>query len=245
MAQVIPETWTVPAKFRQRIGTHAGRQRAMVEDGHLLIILHDVPKPGEAERSARIFWRSSGGDWKATGGQGNGLAALKRHLDGFQSTIQELDERVDASQKSLSRGADELYEVLKAITPINRTVRHLHKAMQEAREGVPDDKDIISLRDLANDLERTTELVVADAKNALEYTEAKAAAEQAVFAKKTVDAQHRLNLLAALFFPVTAVASVLGTQMPTGLEGGGPILFWVIIAASIALGFFIRSTLSK
>jgi Mg2+ and Co2+ transporter CorA len=244
MAHVIPETWSVPPRIRQRIGAQAGRQRAMVEDGHLLLILHDIPKPGDPERTSRIFWRSSGGDWKATGGQGNGLAALKRHLENFQAAIHELDEKVDKTHRNLSHGADELYEVLRAITPINRTVRHMHKAMQEAREGV-DDKEIISMRDLTNDLERATELVVADAKNALEYTEAKAAAEQAVFAKKTVDAQHRLNLLAALFFPVTAVASVLGTEMSTGFEKAGPAVFWVIIAASIALGFFIRSSLSK
>lgn len=244
MAHVIPENWSVPPRIRQRLGSQAGRQRAMVEDGHLLLILHDIPKPGDPERTARIFWRSSGGDWKAAGGQGSGLAALKRHLEGFAAAIGELDEKVDKTHRNLSHGADELYEVLRAITPINRTVRHLHKAMQDAREGV-DDKDIISLRDLANDLERATELVVADAKNALEYTEAKAAAEQAVFAKKTVDAQHKLNLLAALFFPVTAVASVLGTEMSTGFETGGPVVFWVIIAASIALGFFIRSSLSK
>jgi len=244
MAQVIPETWSVPPRFRQRLGSQAGRQRAMVEDGHLLLILHEVPKPGDPERRARLFWRSSGGDWKASGGQGSGLAALKRHLESFQATIHELDEKVDKSHQSLSTGADELYEVLRAITPINRTVRHLHKTLQEAREGI-DDKDIISMRDLANDLERATELVVADAKNALEYTEAKAAAEQAVFAQKTVDAQHRLNLLAALFFPVTAVASVLGTEMSTGFERAGPVVFWVLIAASLAMGFFIRSTLSK
>ena len=244
MAQVIPEPWQVPPRFRQRIGAHAGKQRAMVEDGHLLLILHDVPKAGDPERTARLFWRDAGAQWKASGGQGNGLAALKRHLEGFQAAVHELDEKVDRSHRNLSHGADELYDVLRTITPLHRTVRHLHKTLQDAREGI-DDKDLISMRDLAGDLERATELVVADAKNALEYTEAKAAAEQAVFAKKTVDAQHRLNLLAALFFPVTAVASVLGTEMRTGLEGTGAWLFWLLIAASIAIGFFIRGSLSK
>lgn len=244
MAHVIPEPWQVPLRFRQRVGAHAGKQRAMVEGGHLLLILHEVPKPGDPERTARLFWRDPSAQWKASGGQGNGLAALKRHIEGFQAAVQELDEKVDKSHRNLSQGADALYDVLRTITPLHRTVRHLHKTLQDAREGI-DDKELISMRDLANDLERASELVVADAKNALEYTEAKAAAEQAVSAMKTVDAQHRLNLLAALFFPVTAVASVLGTEMRTGLEGTGAWLFWLLIASSIAAGFFIRGSLGK
>ena len=244
MTNLIPKPWQVPPRFRQRVGTHAGKQRAMIEDGHLLLILHDVPTPDDSTRIARLFWRDATGQWKASSGQGNGLASLKRHLEGFQAAVQDLDDKVDKSHNDLVKGADELYDVLRKITPLHRTARHLHKTLQDARDGV-DAVELISLRDMGVDLERASELVVADAKNALEYTEAKAAAEQTVFAKKSADAQHRLNLLAALFFPVTAVASVLGTEMHTGIEGAGAWLFWLLIAGSMVLGFFLRGALSK
>jgi hypothetical protein len=54
------------------MGDAAGRQRAMVHDGHLLLVLHDVPEAGRPERLARLFWREPTGQWKAAG-QGAGV----------------------------------------------------------------------------------------------------------------------------------------------------------------------------
>ncbi|MCC7073314.1 MAG: hypothetical protein IT383_18525 [Deltaproteobacteria bacterium] len=239
MAQVIPESWQVPQRFRQRVGTSAGRQRAMIDAGHLLLILHDVPKVGDDERAPRLFWRAPDGAFKAKESRGDGLPSLKRHVEAFKAAVQELDEKVDRAKQ-----AEEIYQVLRAAAPIARTTRNLHKALQEAREGV-DDKDIISLRDAAGEIERSAELVVSDAKNALDYLEAKAAEEQASFAKKTADAQHRLNLLAALFFPITAIGSVLGIELTKGLESQGAWLFWSIVVAALIVGVVVRGSISK
>ncbi|MBK8697659.1 MAG: hypothetical protein IPN17_36770 [Deltaproteobacteria bacterium] len=49
-----------------------------------------------------------------------------------------------------------------------------------------------------------------DARNALEYTVARNTEAQAANGQRAVEAQHRLNLLAALFFPVTAIGLMLG-----------------------------------
>lgn len=239
MAQVIPEAWQVPQRFRQRIGAHAGRQRAMLDGGHLLLILHDVPKPGDDTRAARLFWRAPDGSFKAKESRGDGLPSLKRHVEAFKAAVQDLDDRVDRAQR-----ADEIYQVLRAATPLSRTTRNLHKALQEAREGV-EDRELISLRDLAGEIERTAELVVTDAKNALDYLEAKAAEEQAGFAKKAAEAQHRLNLLAAMFFPITAIGSVLGIELTKGLEDQGAWLFWSIVVSALVIGVLVRGSISK
>lgn len=239
MAQVIPESWQVPQRFRQRVGASAGRQRAMHDGGHLLLILHDVPKPGDDERAPRIFWRAPDGAFKAKESRGDGLPSLKRHVEGFKAAVHDLDEKVDRAKQ-----AEEIYQVLRAASPLARTTRNLHKALQDAREGV-EDKDIISLRDAAGEIERTAELVVSDAKNALDYLEAKAAEEQAAFAKKTAEAQHRLNLLAALFFPITAIGSVLGIELTKGLESQGAWLFWGIVIASLVVGVAVRASINK
>jgi hypothetical protein len=239
MAQVIPDSWQVPMRFRQRVGNQAGRQRAMVHDGHLLLILHDVPGDNDFERSARVFWRAPDGQWKATGSSGSGLPALRRHVETFAAAAQALDEKVD---KGVS--AEDFYGVLHKATPLSRTSRNLHKALQEARDAV-DDKEIISLRDASGDLERAAEMVVNDARTALEYTAAKKAEEQAVSARKQAESQHRLNLIAALFLPISAFGSVLGINLPSGLEGAGPWLFWVIVVSCFAAGFVIRSVVTS
>jgi hypothetical protein len=245
MAQVIPEQWQVPLRFRQRIGARAGRQRAMVDSGHLLLILHDVPGTEELERTAKLFWRAPDGAWRASGsGQANGLPILRRHLESFQAAITALDDAVDKSVKKGAVHPEPFFEVIHKATPLQRTTRNLARTLQEAREGV-EDKDIISLRDHAGDLERAIEIVLTDAKNALELSIAKNAEAQAEQAKRAVVAQHRLNLLAALFFPITALGSLLGTNLHTGLEGQGAWLFWVIVAAAFVTGLVFRSTVSK
>ena len=236
---LLPERWEVPERFRQRIGNQAGRQRAMLESGHLLLILHEIPSADTRERGARLYWRAPTGAWRATGVKGDGLAALKAHIEEFREAIHVLDEKVDHATQAV-----ELYHVLRAAGPIARTARNLHRALQEAREGA-DDKSLISMRDAAGDVERSAEFLLSDAKNALEFLETKAAEEQTVLARKATDAQHRLNLMAALFFPVTALGSIFGTTLRTGLEGYGAWLFWTVFGTAIAIGFVVRGSVTR
>lgn len=239
MASLIPDTWGVPERFRQRLGATAGRQRSMVEAGHLLMILHELPKPGDTERNARLFWRAPTGDWKATGAKGNGLTALKQHVEQYRKRIEELDNEIDVATT-----ADQLYQVLRHTSPLARAARYMHRVLQEARDAV-DNREILLLRDIAGDVERISELVLGDAKNALDYLEAKAAEEQTRLARRATAAQHRLNLIAALFLPVTAVGAVLGMNLTNGLEGQNALTFWLVSAAAFGTGFWVRSSVTR
>jgi len=239
MASLIPETWGVPEKFKQRLGTSAGRQRAMIEAGHLLLILHGLPQAGDAERTARLFWRNPAGEWRATGAKGDGLKALKEQLEQYRKRVAELDDLVDTATS-----AQQLFQVIRSATPIARAARHQHRALQEAREGI-DNRDLIVLRDAAGDIERSIELVAGDAKNALDYVDAKEAEAQTALARKATDAQHRLNLIAALFLPITAVGSVLGVNLRSGLEGQSPLLYWVVVGVAFATGFVVRASVTR
>ncbi|HYQ04413.1 MAG TPA: CorA family divalent cation transporter [Polyangiaceae bacterium] len=239
MASLIPETWGVPEKFKQRLGTSAGRQRAMIDSGHLLLILHGLPQPGEAERTPRLFWRNPAGEWRATGAKGDGLKALKELLEQYRKRVAELDDLVDTSTS-----AQQLFQVIRFATPIARAARHQHRALQEAREGI-DHRDLIVLRDIAGDIERSIELVASDAKNALDYVDAKEAEAQTALARKATDAQHRLNLIAALFLPITAVGSVLGVNLRSGLEGQSPALYWAVVVIALVTGFVVRASVTR
>jgi hypothetical protein len=240
MAQVIPDAWQVPNRIRQRVGAQAGRQRAIVEEGHLLLITHELPKDDEITRPAKLFWRAPDGTWRASGaGQSSGLPVLKRHLESVLQAVAQLDDRVDAGKT-----AQDFFNVLNAATPLQRTTRNLHKALQDAREGV-EDRDIITLRDSAGELERAAELLVGDARNALEFTVAKNGEAQAANGQRAVEAQHKLNLLAALFFPVTAIGSILGMNLRTGMEHAPPFVFWAVLLMAFASGFAIRGSLNK
>jgi len=240
MAKVIPDLWAVPERIRQRVGAQAGRQRAIAEAGHLLLILHEPPQPDEETRAARLFWRTPEGQWRATGaGQTDGLGVLKRHLDTLRQLLTQLDAQVDAGKT-----AQDFFAVLTAATPLHRTTRNLHKALQDARDAV-DDREVITLRDRAAELERTAELLLSDARNGMEFTIARSAEEQAAHGRRAAEAQHKLNLLAAMFFPVTAIGSILGINLRTGLEQAPPAVFWAVLVLSFGVGFVIRGQIDR
>src|SRR5512139_3875024 len=67
MNDPIPKDWDVPAIFRARMGTQAGRQRAMMADGHVLLVLHELPDPlSPGKRKARLFWRKPDGGYRTS-----------------------------------------------------------------------------------------------------------------------------------------------------------------------------------
>lgn len=68
--------------FRDRVGSHYGRQRAMFADGHLLLVLHEPPEPDINERLGCFFWRHPDGSWSSSG-FGTGPAALAKHINDY------------------------------------------------------------------------------------------------------------------------------------------------------------------
>ena len=73
------------------MGTRVGRQRCMLAEGHLLLVLHAPPKTHEPTRTGRFFWRAPDGTWKSTE-QGAGISALNKHLDQYNETIAALEQ---------------------------------------------------------------------------------------------------------------------------------------------------------
>src|SRR5262249_25372971 len=148
MRMQLPHDWEAPAKFARRLGDDVGRQRVMQADGHLLLVLHELPKPASTKRIGRLFWRDAEGSWRSKP-LGDGAQALKRHVSEFA-------ERMEAVEKECqeAESATEFYGLLRTIAPLHRTARHLHAVLQEARELAPEDRDLINLRDRAGEIER-------------------------------------------------------------------------------------------
>lgn len=239
MSSPIPATWEVPASIRDRVGHKGGRQRALVADGHLVLILHAPPDPNEpAKREHRYFWRRPDGVWRASAGGPPTAVPLRHHVEEFGALLDGLDDAVDAAQS-----ATDYFAVLQRITPLVRTTRNMHAALQEARAAIGD-RDLISLRDAANDVERAAELIASEAKAGLDFRMAKSAEEQAERQAHLAEAGHRLNLLAALFFPITALGALLGMNLPNGLETlSAPHTFILVSLAAFGVGWALRASM--
>jgi len=230
---ILPSTWEVPAEFRSRLGEKAGRQRAMMAEGHLLLVLHAPPKKDEPDRKGRLFWRKPDGTWLSNE-LGGGPAALAKHLSEYSEIIDKMDR-----QEDVAWSVDEYYTILDAMWPIQRSARNLHASLQEARKLLSADRDLINFRDKAYDIERTAELLYNDVRNALEFAVAKKSEEQAANAHQMARQSHRLNLLVAFFFPLATLVAIFGSEMKHGLEEYLPhpyYLFYIVTGVGLVLG---------
>ncbi|MDP6467748.1 MAG: hypothetical protein QF918_08410 [Pirellulaceae bacterium] len=248
---ILPAAWQVPQNFHDRLGSHAGRQRAMQADGHLLLVLHTPPKPEDAQRVGRFFWHDDHGVWSSNE-LGSGIAALNKHLDEYESALAALDR-----QEEEASTADDYFDVLVCLSPVRRAAINLHEALQEARKMSPASHEIIDARDRAYTIERTAELLTGETKNALDLTVARRAEEQTRASQRMAIASHRLNILVAIFFPIATVAAIFGIDLETlsaiigrdrqSLVDVGllPPLFLGLIVGGLILGALITLAINR
>ncbi|MBC8095817.1 MAG: hypothetical protein H7Y43_08390 [Akkermansiaceae bacterium] len=233
---IIPPTWSLPEPLRVRLGQSTyGRQRAIVEDGHLLLVLHLPPGPDDRERQGALFWRNPKGDWQFSRG-GPGPGALKRHVQSYAEIEVKLTESFEQAPD-----INALFDLVETLTPLVRAARNMHQALQTARDAIKQEIFLIEMRDLAYEVERNFDLLLEDVRTAIQHRTAREAELQARLSKQALQASHRLNILAALFFPLTAIASLFGMNLAHGLDQKLVIIFWAVTVASVTLGFVMKS----
>ncbi|WP_425617623.1 hypothetical protein NA78x_001304 [Anatilimnocola sp. NA78] len=228
---ILPPTWDVPAGIRERLGDKVGRQRAMLTDGQLLLVLHKPPKANENERQGRFFWRKADGSWLSSD-LGPGSGALAKHLGEFSDLVEKFDRLEDNATT-----VDEMFRIIEGMGPLHRTTRNLHAALQEARSQISSDRDLINFRDRAYEIERAAELLLGEVQTALDFALAKKTEEQTAASHQMALASHRLNLLAAFFFPIVTLCSIFGVSLNHGIENIIPAP-WAFVGV-ILLGFFL------
>ena len=235
----LPKSWDLPDAIRSRVGREAGPQRAMFESGHLLIIVHRMPHADERERAPVFFQRTQEGTWRGSESKAQGPAAVMDFLAAYEARIDELeDSEIHAST------ATEYHHLLEAAAPVLRSSRGLHRAFQQAREMVKEDRDLINFRDKAAAIERSAELLMQDAQSGLNYTAARQAEAQAESAARMAASAHRLNILAALFLPLTAVCSVFGMEIHGGLSDT-PENFRLVIGGGVLAGLLVALVVAR
>ena len=234
MDNLILKSNQLPDTIKKRFGERsAGKQRAMEAEGHLLLVLHKAPKPHQHDRSAVFFWRKPDGKWQASNG-GSGIQLLNAHIQSYNQAESELQKRYEEAEE-----AEDYFELLEEMTPLRRATRNLRSTLQTAREMIPLDRDLIDGRDWAESIERNLDLLYENTKNALEFRIAQRGEEQNQLSLKSVESANRLNILAAIFLPLTALASLFGMNLSSGLEGSSIATFWSIFFLGVVSGFFL------
>lgn len=227
-----------------RLGTNVGRQRVMKSNEDLLIVAHVAPEHDEAGRRGVLFWRDQQGEWRCSNGD-PGKAALGMHLDRYAKRIDQCEH-----QETTAIRADDYLPLLEGLVPLVRSCRNLLDTLEEARKALPDERTLIDHRDRAYDISRQAELLYEDAKNSMEVAVIRRADEQASSTHKMTVAAHRLNMLAAMFFPFATLGAIFGTTLTDNWSwshSAPPFVLFLIIGlvAGIALAAVIAKPTNK
>jgi hypothetical protein len=202
---LVPSNWSnFPEEFSSRLGSTVGRQRVMASAPHLLIVAHMVPEHDEASRRGVLFWRDEKNEWRCSNGD-PGKVAITMHLDRYAKKIEHYE-----AQEAAAVGADDYLPLLEGLAPIVRSTRNLLESMEEARKV---DRSLIDHRDRSYDLSRQADLLYEDAKNSMDVAIVRRADEQAQATRQMTIAAHRLNMLAAMFFPFATLGAIFGTTL--------------------------------
>ncbi len=234
-ASPLPMNWEVPEIFHQRLGDGPGRQRVMQADGHLLIVTHRPPRHGESNRSGRYFWRNPEGVLHSSD-LGQGPSSMIKHLEEYNAAINKLEKAENDAQSS-----EEYFRVISELGPLLRSTRNLHTTLQSAREMVGNDRTMINFRDRSYDLERSAELLYNESKNELDFLIAQRTEQQAASSHRMAVSAHRLNILAAMFFPMVTLATIFGSSLQHGWEtAAAPIPFFTMLIVGFVLGLLLN-----
>jgi Mg2+ and Co2+ transporter CorA len=235
-----PTGWDIPIEIRSRLGERSGQQRSLVADGHVVMVLHKSPSPRTHHREGAYFWRLPSDEWRASQ-KGRPRAILQELIDEYQVVVDQL-----ARQHEDAASALEIFAVLERIGPVNRAARNLADTLIKSRDGLetPAGKqDLQDFCDHANDIARACELLQMDARNALDFHIARQSEIQAAHSREMERSGHKLNTMATMFLPLTAVASVFGMNLRSGLEESPPWMFWLVLFGSMAIGLFVSEAM--
>jgi len=253
-----PKIWDLPFEIRRQLSGHAGRQRTIIADDNLLIVLRQVPA-GKSEFGDTVsFWKDREHQWHFSE-RGGGLSALER-------LVQDYDDRVAALEESLAGAEDSeaRFQTLDEVTPVLRAVRGLCDALGKAREWsdqhvdstrsapsqtpkratsdkneeLPEPSKLHVLFDHASEISRSAEFLKSDIEGAIRFAHARQQEIQSHYVRQQSQAAHRLNILAATFLPVATISSVFGMNLASGLEKSS-FLFWIVLLLATVVGAWI------
>jgi hypothetical protein len=226
----LPASFDLDASLVDQLSNRNGCQRCVRgEQGQLLLVLHEVPKPAVPERKALFFW-FDGHQWH--GANEKGLAGLFQLLDEYAKAIDEQEAIIDDADT-----AKEIFDLIRHAGPLSRSSRNLYHALMDAATVLTKDRELRSARDRAHENERAADLLYADARVTLEFIRAERAEEQAKSSDRLARLGFRLNLLAGFFLPLVALGGLMGmnVKLPDFVQNA----FWLIFGGGLVFGILI------
>ncbi|MEM7312849.1 MAG: CorA family divalent cation transporter, partial [Planctomycetota bacterium] len=145
-----------------------------------------------------------------------------------------------------ARTATDWFEILSDIGPLLRAADGVHETLLTAQQllAESDHDELQPACDLSHEIVRAAELLHQQAQHSIDYLVAQQNEQLARTSQAQASAAHRLNVMAALFFPLATISSVFGMNISHGFENS-PLVFWAILILGGLLGLIIGMTVFK
>ena len=225
----LPTHYTIEPELREQLGSRPGHQRCVEGDQELLLIVHEVPKPGTPEKVI-VFWRRHNGSWCQPAGPGlhELEALLGRYLD-----------VIDTQQEIVTRAgsAADVFSVIRHATPLARSLSELTKALEQALSFDPDDLSIRNCRDRIREIGRSADLLHADARATLDFLRTEQGEKLAASVDRIGRTVNRLSVLVIIFLPLAALGTFLGIS--PGIPWLIRLALWGLLLAGGAVAWIV------
>jgi hypothetical protein len=119
-----------------------------------------------------------------------------------------------------------LYKSLKDLYKLNRNINHMHEALVDARKQ---DLYMGEYRSQVSEISRNFELLIERTKNRIDY-------RFSLNNERSLKAQHKLNILTSIAFPLIIVGTIFGMNLTSGLENGSGFWMLGLIIAGLIVG---------
>ncbi len=228
-------SWPIPASITARLAEGSfGRQRAIAEEKHLLLVLHRPPDPkNPRQRDGLLALRLPDSRWMADGSD-SGEFQLNRLLTDYEEISEQMATAYQKADDALDYVA-----ILRRVIPVARAAGNLREALQAGRELVRNDRLLLRLRDRSYEVARALELLRDDCRLSLDAVQARKAEEEVTQNAQARELQSKLNRLAAFTFPLMAISTIFGMNLSHGLESVGVGLFWLVAFACLCIGLLL------
>ncbi|MEN9358531.1 MAG: hypothetical protein RL095_66 [Verrucomicrobiota bacterium] len=230
----MPHTRDLPEGIRQMLGNNAGqRQRYIEHNGLCVIVLHRPPRRGDKTREALIFWKTTDGVWHNSS-DNSGLGLARRNANDYEKRVAELDSHYAKADGDLQAH----FGILGDLAPFSRALSNASIVMQSARDHAKNDAEIAEIADLVYSCHRSAELLQTDLHHSVEHLRAEQQERLATASDRALRSSQRLNILTAIFLPVTAITGVFGMNLHNGFENH-PSMFFVVFVSGLVVGLIL------
>ena len=153
----------------------------------------------------------------------------KKTFDALDALIDEYVKEYEQSRENFDTNEDNnecLYKSLKDLYKLNRNINHMHEALVDARKQ---DEYMADHRSQVSEISRNFELLIEQTKNHIDY-------QFALNNERSLKAQHKLNILTSIAFPLIIVGTIFGMNLTSGLENGSGFWMLGLIIAGLIVG---------